>query len=585
VRIDESDIIISGASAGFQDAPTGLAYRFRRSGDAWAEGQKVALSALEGSGNQLARDSIESEIGNDLLVLAETIGRDTETPPLLAPTSTNHHFVRGDVFADGIVDEGDQGILSGILEGAPASCEDAADVNDDGMINEDDWDYLAAWLYLEGPAPPSPFPSCGPDTSEDGLGCAEYTAPCFIVTATYDAFEDRVEIVWTSVGLDAIVYKIKRGGTLLSLASSEDSLYADKAGDPGVSYEYCVVVVDMAGEELDSDCDDGSRIIFPPTNVWASDGQFDQFVRVTWTDMSSVEAGYLIKRNGEVIDTTTRNTAAFDDADAVAETAYYYEVIAFDANMNYSTAVGDSGFRGSILPPLDVSASDGEYADTVRITWIDQTENEAGYNIYRNDSLIASTGPDVQSYDDTTADYGVSYNYCVKTRDELSGESIPVCDSGGIGILPAPGYVIASDSTYDDCIEITWNDPSDLEDGFVILRDGVLLDTTQANASFYKDFTAVPDSTHEYCVFAFTKGGGSSQQVCDGGYRAIVLAPFDVQASDGTREDRVDLTWKSSSTTAVLFKIFRDTTFIKSAGKGTRSYSDYGGIAGQDYEY
>jgi fibronectin type 3 domain-containing protein len=585
VRIDGSEITISNTSASLQDAGTHLAYRFRRSGDAWVEGQKVALPALEKSGAYAGELFIESETGSDVLALAETIGRDTETPPLLAPTSTKHYFIRGDVFADGILDEGDQGILSGILEGAPASCEDAADVNDDGMINEDDWDYLEAWLYLEGPAPPSPFPRCGPDTSEDGLGCAEYTAPCFIVTATYDAFEDRVEIVWSSVGLDAIVYKIKRNGTLISLASSEDSLYADKAGDPAVSYEYCVVVVDMAGEELDSDCDDGRRIIFPPTDVWASDGQFDQFVRVTWTDMSSVEAGYLIKRNGGEIHTASPNAVVFDDTTAAPEITYNYEVIAFDANMNYSTAVGDSGFRGSILPPLDVSASSGEYADTVRITWIDQTENEAGYNIYRNDAPIASTDPDVQSYDDMTANYGVSYNYCVKTRDELSGESIPVCDSGGIGILPAPGYVIASDSTYDDCIEITWDDPSDLEDGFVILRDGVLLDTTQANASFFKDFTAVPDSTHEYCVFAFTKGGGSSQQVCDDGYRAIVLAPFDVQASDGTREDRVDVTWKSSSTTAVLFKIFRDTTFIKSAGKGTRSYSDYGGIAGQDYEY
>ncbi|NIO09822.1 MAG: hypothetical protein GTO40_18180, partial [Deltaproteobacteria bacterium] len=102
--------------------------------------------------------------------------------------------------------------------------------------------------------------------------------------------------MWSSVNFDAIVYRIERDGTLLSLASSEDSLYADKTGDPAVTYNYCVKVVDMDGGESDSDCDDGRRIIFPPDNVQASDGDFDQFVRVTWDDMSSVEAGYMIKR-------------------------------------------------------------------------------------------------------------------------------------------------------------------------------------------------------------------------------------------------------------------------------------------------
>ncbi|UCB53502.1 MAG: hypothetical protein JSV10_05355, partial [Candidatus Zixiibacteriota bacterium] len=129
VRIDGSDITISNASADLHDPGMSLAYRFRRSGDTWVEGQKVALPALEKSGAYAGELIMESAASSDLLALAETIGRDTETPPLLAPTSTKHYFIRGDVFADGILDEGDQGILSGILEGAPASCEDAADVN------------------------------------------------------------------------------------------------------------------------------------------------------------------------------------------------------------------------------------------------------------------------------------------------------------------------------------------------------------------------------------------------------------------------------------------------------------------------
>jgi hypothetical protein len=593
VRIDGSDITISDASAGLQDAGMGLAYRFRRSGDAWVEGQKIALPLLEKSGEYAGELLIESETGKDLLALAEIIGKDTETPPLLAPAATEQYFIRGDIVPDGIVDWVDGEYLWQIVEyGDPVSCEDAADVNDDGAIDTLDWYYFLEFLPDEGPPGPPPmppYPRCGPDpTDDDTLDCAEYTAPCFIVTATDDAFEDRVEIVWTNFGLDAIVYKIFRNNTLISLASSDDSVYADKTGEPGVTYNYCVMVTNMASDLADSACDSGRRIIFPPDNVQASDGDFDQFVRVIWDDMSSVEAGYWIRRGGVWIDTILPpNTVAFDDTGAEQGPAYtyYYEVIAFDADMDTSAPAGDEGWRGFILPPLDVSASDGEYVDTVRITWIDQAENEAGYNIYRNDyGLIFQTDPDVQSYDDVTADSGVWYEYCVKTRED-SGESIEVCDSGGIWILPAPGYVIASDTTYDDCIEITWDDPSDLEDGFWILRDGQKLDSTEANASFYKDFSAEPATEYRYCVYAFTEDGGTSDTVCDFGYRAIVLAPFNVQASDGTREDRVEVTWECNSTNAVLFKIFREETFIKSVSQGSRSYSDYGGRAGQDYEY
>jgi hypothetical protein len=248
--------------------------------------------------------------------------------------------------------------------------------------------------------------------------------------------------------------------------------------------------------------------------------------------------------------------------------------------------VADSGFRGVILPPLQVSASDGEYADRVMITWMDQADNDSGYNVYRNDSLIATTDADVGSYEDSTAEFGTTYTYCVRTLGADSIESIPICDDGGRGILPAPAGVAASDSTYDDRIEITWQDPSALEDGFEMQRDGLLIDTTRANVTVYKDYTASPDTIHEYCVVAFSDEGGRSDPVCDSGFQSLVVPPFDVSATDGEFEDRTLITWKSTSTTAVLFKIFRDdSTFIKSVSQNARSYSDYGGTAGQEYDY
>lgn len=34
---------------------------------------------------------------------------------------------------------------------------------------------ILLWLFLNGPAPPAPFPSCGEDPSPDSLDCGTLT--------------------------------------------------------------------------------------------------------------------------------------------------------------------------------------------------------------------------------------------------------------------------------------------------------------------------------------------------------------------------------------------------------------------------
>jgi hypothetical protein len=408
------------------------------------------------------------------------------------------------------------------------------------------------------------------------------------VMVTDGTLEDRVEIRWSSVGLDAIVYKVLRDGVLLSIVASNDSVYLDKTGTLGVTYEYCVVVKDMADQESAPVCADGRRIIFSPTSVSATDGQFVDRVAISWVDMSKIEDGYYVFRDGTPIDTTGPNASWIDDPTAVPEVVYNYEVSAFVASGQQSAAVGDSGWRGVVPPPLDVTASDGQYLDRVVINWKDQAPDELGYRVYRDSVLIGTTPDTAKTYVDSLVVFGHTYTYCVATLGPGSIESIWVCDEGGTGLTP-PGNVSASDSTYDDRITVTWDDLSEYEDGYEISRalapDTVALDTTRADAEIYHDRTAEPDITYTYLVRAINRDGGVSTAVADDGYRSIVLAPVDVQATDGTFEDHVDITWESYSTTAVLFKIYRDDTFIKSVSKGYKSYSDFGGTAGQKYDY
>lgn len=552
-----SSVSISGdyavVAATWQGLFEGSVYVFKRTGDQWVQQQKLAPhDALPDDqfGARVRIEGSEITVGN-VLTDSEKSGS-------------------GPVYRFRLVEDiwiqDEKTDLAALGSLAPGS-EDA--VTDEFMADD-----LLNLMETIGEEIPGPLlhPTVPPD-------------PVAWVRATDAVFEDRVEVTWPSDTLDAIVYRILRNGVLISVASSQDSLYADETGVPGVTYEYCVTIKNMEDEESAPVCDPGSRIIFPPLAVSASDGQYDQFVRITWTDLSMIEAGYFIRRNAADLDTVAANTGFFDDTTAETEVTYNYEVIAFDADTNLAEPVADQGFRGAILPPLDVSVSDGEYADRVMITWIDQAQNEQGYNIYRNESLIAPTDADVQSYEDWTAEFGMTYTYCVRTLGAGSKESIPICDDGGRGILPAPSSVAASDATFDDRIQITWEYPFALEDGFEIQRDGDPIGSTGANVTVYKDYTATPDVSHEYCVVAFSDQGGRSDPVCDDGFQSLVLAPFDVSATDGEFEDRTVITWQSNSTTAVLFKILRGGTFIKSVSQNSRSYSDYEGTAGEEYDY
>ncbi len=86
-------------------------------------------------------------------------------------------FRRGDVNGDGGVNIADAVRLLNALfvPGSPQpDCDDSADVNDDGSSNVADAVYLLNALFTPGaddPPPPGAL-DCGPDPTDDGIGCA-----------------------------------------------------------------------------------------------------------------------------------------------------------------------------------------------------------------------------------------------------------------------------------------------------------------------------------------------------------------------------------------------------------------------------
>src|SRR5690606_26164007 len=129
--------------------------------------------------------------------------------------------------------------------------------------------------------------------------------------------------------------------------------------------------------------------LFAPTQVSASDGQFDEHVEIRWSDRSEIETGYRIYRRAagssatlQAIGTAPVNYDVYRDESAVPGTQYEYCVAAIQGSFESAQAC-DLGERGFVLPPLNVAASDGQYPDRVHITWVDQSGGSAPFRIYR----------------------------------------------------------------------------------------------------------------------------------------------------------------------------------------------------------
>jgi hypothetical protein len=105
--------------------------------------------------------------------------------------------------------------------------------------------------------------------------------------------------------------------------------------------------------------------------------------------------------------------------------------------------------HGVRTPPTAPSALSGQ-ADSyseITIQWIDNSNNEDGFRIYRNGALVESLGPDITTFQDSNLAYATVYTYLVTAYNEY-GETqcsitLPiktlnppvVVTLGGIGVI------------------------------------------------------------------------------------------------------------------------------------------------------
>ena len=396
------------------------------------------------------------------------------------------------------------------------------------------------------------------------------------VEATDGTYPDRVRITWAAAP-GATHYAVYRAGAVLETKIHLDSIggtsFDDLTAVPGITCYYWVKACNSCDCSNYSAWNRGYACVAPeaPSSVAASDGTYADKVQVTWSAVSG--AIYYEVYRAESSDGTrtllgSPAETSLNDTTVATDTTYYYWIKACDACGCSEFSIPDTGLA-CVMPaaPTDVVASDGTYPDKVQVTWsavVDATH----YDVYRAESAEGTAtwlGSSTEAtFDDTTAVAGTTYYYWVKVCDNCGCSEFSASDTGYVCVMPlAPEGVTATNGTYADKVQVTWNAVSGANQYGVYRSDsamGTKIMLGSPTEAAFDDTTAVAGVTYHYWASACNACGCSDFSVSDTGYACVLPAvPTGVAASEGTYPDKVQVTW-SSVLGATYYEVYRATS-------------------------
>ena len=162
--------------------------------------------------------------------------------------------------------------------------------------------------------------------------------------------------------------------------------------------------------------------------------------------------------------------------------------------------------------PVNLSASPVSQS-TVIIKWLDNSNNEDGFRIYRGTSLVGTVGANIQSYQDKGLWRGTTYHYAVKAYNQAGESQAAICSVRTPAPPSAPTNLITV-TISQNAATLSWTDNSDNEKGFKIFRGNNLVATVGPNVTAYQDTGLQPATNYQYILKAYNQFGGSGASLC-----------------------------------------------------------------------
>jgi hypothetical protein len=345
---------------------------------------------------------------------------------------------------------------------------------------------------------------------------------------------------------------------------------------------------------------------------------------LTWSHRWDNHTYYLVQRNDEPVKQLSAGTPlTYDDLTGEPGQQYTYTVTAVMTvnDINYASnpvsitatypSIGEVLNFTAAVPSATVNNScNVGYQRTrnhVLLTWTTSTPNINGFRVYRDGNSIAELPTDSLYYRDYAGIPATQHLYTVKTilkRNEVNYNSDGVSATQIYPALSAPMALQTPKDTA-SLIRLRWAYPENAISGFYLYYNGstgtnIPSDTLILSAEgvgegiFSRDHgTGVPLANYQYAVRAYSIRDGvtylspAATFVCNGGNTVYptVQAPSNLQATDGTYQHHVAITWAYPLGGNVAgIEIFKDNVLLGETSGGVHSFTDYNANATASYK-
>ena len=344
----------------------------------------------------------------------------------------------------------------------------------------------------------------------------------------------EIDLSWSASTDDTSVagYEVFRNGTLVATTAS--TTYVDSPLPADSPFTYYVVALDGSGNTSGQSATASTATPGPdttaptvPTDVSATSTEWGS-ATVSWTASTDDVrvTSYAISRNGTLISQVAGSETSFVDVTTQPLAAYNYTVTASDAAGNTSAA----SIAGPVTIPASTPPADAtppstptgltakvKNATEIDLSWSASTDDTAvaGYRVYRNGTLIATTAS--TTYADTPTAAGVKDTYDIVAIDGTGNGSAHSATATATTPAPdktaptVPSGVVATASAWNKAT-LSWNASTDAVgvNSYTISRNGTALSKVSGTTTSFSDVTTGPSTTYSYTVTASDAAGNTS---------------------------------------------------------------------------
>lgn len=249
--------------------------------------------------------------------------------------------------------------------------------------------------------------------------------------------------------------------------------------------------------------------------------------------------------------------------------------------------------------PGNLLTTKGSYTNAVYLTW-NTTTNVNHFELWRgtNSNVNLATrfesSAATTSYVDSGINPGIVNYYWVKAINAYGGDGDYSSPDTGYIYLNAPVGLSASDGVYTDKVTLSWTASSGAQNYEIwrsainLTNTAVLVGSVSSAATTFNDTSAVVETPYYYWIKSRTYyfGNFSSPET---GYRAALLQPQSVVASDGEFTNKVRVIWQAVDN-ASSYEVWRNTitdrtSAVRIGDSAATGYDDQTTTQGAYYYY